>query len=566
MEAQNRQLDEWLAEAIKGNLMLPRFQRKEAWTYRNVKRFIEAMLRGHPLGVFLVLRVDPDNQPFGTKQVSAYQKQSRCTEHLLDGQQRLTALLNVFLDSYEKHTYYVNTSEPLPTIEAISRKGPRKGIIGNASAEHANGWIPCRLLNPMSDATCPTASPHESGISWREEATKDPSEQRNIEVTVARLRAHVAKTSIPWLALPQSTSRPEAIRIFIGTNRSAVNLSEYDISVAQMEETTHESLQAFVDEVTTSLPELEALNPNAIGDLILKSECVTQDMKPTFGNYLELDFHQLNDNKNDRIAAIRWAVAEINRLKIWKNRQLPTAIPLRVLPSLHQHVPKDGTAHARAMKIIRRYLWSSFLTDRYDRQANDRLKSDYDRLKAVLQDPTTKPGSILALSATPPTLDEIKAAGWPRSRSRLSRGILAVCCQNGARDIASNQEIGPDGHDDYHHIFPKATLKDSGCKADRVVNCMLLTVHTNRRQWLKKLPGDFLESMKNDAIMQQSVTDPMVAIMSRLATHHVPAELLLSVKESPTTDIKRIYRRFIDARARMIHRRIDKLLKEGEDE
>lgn len=566
MEAQNRQLDEWLAEAIKGNLMLPRFQRKEAWTYRNVKRFIEAMLRGHPLGVFLVLRVDPDNQPFGTKQISTYQKQSRCTEHLLDGQQRLTALLNVFLDSYKTHTYYVNTNGSLPTVEAISRKGPLKGAIGNASSEYANGWIPCRLLNPMSDATCPTASPHESGISWREEATEDPSEQRNIEVTVARLRAHVAKTSIPWLALPQSTTRPEAIRIFIGTNRSAVNLSEYDIAVAQMEEKTHESLQSFVDEVKASTPELEALNPNRIGDLILKSECVTQDMKPTFGNYLELDFHEFSGNKNNRIDAIRWAAGEINRLKIWKNRQLPTVIPLRVLPSLHQHIPRDGTPHARAMKIIRRYLWCSFLTDRYDRQANDRLKIDYDELCDVLQDPNKEPTSIPALSANPPTFNEIKNARWPRSRSRLSRGILAVCCQGGARDIASNQEIGPDGHDDYHHIFPKATLKDSTCEADLVVNCMLLTVHTNRRQWLKKLPGDFLDSMKNDAIMRQSVTDPAVAIKSRLATHHVPVDLLMNVKESPTIEIKTIYHRFIDARAEMIQARIDKLLREGEVE
>lgn len=563
MKAHNRQLAEWLEEAIKGNLMLPRFQRKEAWTYAHAKRFIEAMLRGHPLGVFLVLRVDPDNQPFGTKRISEHQRESRCTEHLLDGQQRLTALLNVFLDSYEKHTYYVNTKEDPHTIEAIPRRGPLKAVIGDARAEYRNGWIPCKLLNPMSDSTCPGTPPHDLGISWREDATTEASERRHIEVTIGRLRGEIAMTHIPWIALPQSTNRTEAIKIFIDTNRSAVNLSMYDIAVAQMEELTKHSLHEFVNEVNKSVPKLKALNPTKIGDLILKSECVTQDMKPTDKGYLEIDFFKLNDESTKRIDAIRWTVNQINRMKIWKHRQLPTTVPLRVLPSLHKYMPDHGTELARAMKIIRLYLWSSFLTDRYDTHANDRLKVDYDCLKESLTNPNRRP-RIPALAAAPPSIDEIRGAGWPRSRRRLSRAILAVCCQGGARDIASNEEIGPQGHDDYHHIFPRALLKGLTCDADLAVNCMLLTVHTNRRQWLKKLPGDFLTSMQEDAIMRQSVSDPTSEIKNRLATHHVPEDMLLSVTKSTTQDVKRAYEQFVTERAKMIKLRIAKLLAEGE--
>lgn len=570
MEAHNRQLGEWLERTINGNLMLPRFQRKEAWTHQNVERFIWAMLQGRPLGVFLVLHVNPDNPPFATKRIREYQRKSRCTEHLLDGQQRLTALLSAFLDSYTTHTYYLELDpadgESLvpKDVKAISRTGQYKRIIGDASKEYANRWIPIQLLNPMRETTDPGKTPRKLGIAWRKQAIDNIAEQERLEVTIADLRSQIDRTTIPCLELPQDTTSSEAINIFIDTNRSAVTLSEFDIAVAQMEEDTGDSLQSFVDDLQVSVPKLVELTPDdEIGNFLLKSECVIQGMKPTYGHYRKLDYVTLNDARDERINAIQWAIREVNRLRIWKSHQLPTVVPLRVLPALHRHIPKHGTEHAWAMNLVRKYLWCSFLTDRYDRQANDRLKEDYDALVNALENPTKRP-TIPALLAPSPTREEIKTAAWPRSRGRLSRGILAACCQDGARDIASNQEIGPDGHDDYHHIFPKSVLKAVGCDADLAVNCMLLTAHTNRRTWLQKLPGDFLAAIKEDHLMKQSVPDTESAINARLATHLIPADMLLIVKKDTTKNIRKAYDHFVEARSKLIKTRVDKLLKEGE--
>lgn len=569
MEAHNRQLAEWLERTISGTLMLPRFQRKQAWNHQNVERFIWAMLQGRPLGVFLVLHVDPDDPPFATKRISEHQRESRCTEHLLDGQQRLTALLSAFLDSHETHSFYleldsqsVEAFKPCD-VKAISKTGKYKSIIGDPSKEYANRWIPIHLLNPMRESTSSGNTPRKIGITWRKHAVDNIADQERLEVTIADLRSRIDMTTIPWLALPQSTTSTDAINIFIDTNRSAVTLSEFDIAVAQMEEDTGDSLQSFIDELELSVPELVQLAPDEIGDFLLKAECVIQKNKPTYGNYKKLDLIKLNNARNERTNAIQWAIREINRLKIWKSSQLPTAVPLRVLPALYKDIPKDGTQHALAMNLVRRYLWHSFLTDRYDRQANDRLKDDYDAIVNALKDPT-KTRRIPAFSASAPTRDEIKAAGWPKSRGRLSRGILAACCQDGARDIASNQELGSDGRHDYHHIFPKTALKGIDCDADIAVNCMLLTAHTNRRTWLQKLPGDFLTSMKEDRMMKQAVPDTEYAINARLATHLLPAEMLFRVKKKSTKDVKKAYDQFVDARAKLIKSRVDRLLKAGE--
>lgn len=569
MEAHNRQLAEWLERTITGTLMLPRFQRKQAWNHQNVERFIWAMLQGRPLGVFLVLHVNPDDPPFTTKRISDHQRESRCTEHLLDGQQRLTALLSAFLDSHETHSFYLeidpqSTESFLPLdVKAISRTGKSKGIIGNPSKEYANGWIPIHLLNPMRESTNFGNTPRKLGINWRKQAVENTTDQERLEVTIADLRSQVDMTTIPWLALPQNTTSTDAINIFIDTNRSAVTLSEFDIAVAQMEEDTGDSLQSFVDALESSVPELVQLTPDELGDFLLKAECVIQERKPTYANYRKLNYVKLNNAKDERINAIQWTIKEINRLKIWKSNQLPTVVPLRVLPALYKHMPEHGTEYARAMNLVRKYLWYSFLTDRYDRQANDRLKDDYDAIVKALKNPTKTP-KVPALTASGPTRDEIKTAGWPKSRGRLSRGLLAACCQDGARDIASNQELGPEGHHDYHHIFPKTVLKGIDRDPDIAVNCMLLTAHTNRRTWLQKLPGDFLAAIKEDQLMRQSVPDTESAINARLATHLLPAEMLLSVKKDTTKNIRRAYDQFVDARSKLIKARVDRLLKEGE--
>lgn len=571
MEAHNRQLAEWLERTINGTLMLPRFQRKQAWNHQNVERFIWAMLQGRPLGVFLVLHVDPDDPPFATKRISEHQRESRCTEHLLDGQQRLTALLSAFLDSHETHSFYLElNSESVEAlkpsdVKAISRTGQYKNVIGNPAKEYANRWIPIHLLNPMRESTNSGNTPRKLGITWRKQAIDNITDQERLEVTIADLRSQIDMTTIPWLALPQSTTSSDAINIFIDTNRSAVTLSEFDIAVAQMEEATGDSLQSLVNDIEKSIPELVLLNPDEIGNFLLKAECVIQGKRPTYGNYRKLNYSTLNSAREERIKAIKWAIRETNRLKIWKSSQLPTAVPLRVLPALYKHIPEHGTKYAWAMNLVRKYLWHSFLTDRYDRQANDRLKEDYDAILNALENPTKKL-RVPALLASGPTREEIKAAGWPKSRGRLSRGILAACCQDGARDIASNQELGPDGNHDYHHIFPKTVLKGMNCDADIVVNCMLLTAHTNRRTWLQKLPGDFVTAMKEDEMMQQSVPDTESAVNARLSTHLLPTEMLLRVKKETTKDIRRAYDQFVDRRARLIKARVDRLLKEGEIE
>ncbi len=117
MEANNRTLPDWLTRIRTRQIMLPRFQRFEAWTHTTVTAVLNNVLRELPIGAFLILVVG-DEPPFISRTVvGAPETGERVVEHLLDGQQRLTALWRSLTDNYEDRSYYVRLEEDEETGE-----------------------------------------------------------------------------------------------------------------------------------------------------------------------------------------------------------------------------------------------------------------------------------------------------------------------------------------------------------------------------------------------------------------------------------------------------------------
>ncbi len=561
MEARNKTVEEWMQDVRRGKLRLPRFQRQEVWTPDRVAQFLTAILKQRPLGVFLVLDADPDAPPFETRPVAGIRSYGeKCREHLLDGQQRLTALLKAFNDLYDKHVFYAryeSLGDAPENVEvlAVPRKGRHSSKIGNASLEHEQKWIPIAILAPQYDRVVEV-------VDWREKALFEPEDRKGVEGMIEKLRSRFGLARIPYLLLDQSIGQDEAIEIFIETNTSSVKLSHFDLAVAQMEQATEQSLQEYVDDVSQSIPGIKDLEPSKVEDLVLKLECMHQGQKPTLSGYLRLNFQILKDHREARTEGIRWAVEILHGLKIWEAVQLPTAVPLRVVPALIDHLPGDSVEREMAEALIKRYLWSAFLTDRYDRQANDRLKTDYDALVEAFQDLGREP-RVPALHASSPDVDDIVHAGWPKARGRLAKGVLAACNQSGARDLASGQALGPDSRADFHFIFPRAELRRRNREHRLAVNCMSIPAPSNRTL-RRMLPGDFFAEIVPGLDGSEPSSEAMASLAGSLESHLVPTETLVNARAKWVDDLAQVYDDFCQARARQIKDRIDILLAHGE--
>ena len=89
-----RTVDEWVKRARDGRVAVADFQRSFVWPAPRAARYINAVLRGRPVGVFLILNSAPSPQ-FSPRPFSNMDTPLEAVEELvLDGQQRLTSLLH----------------------------------------------------------------------------------------------------------------------------------------------------------------------------------------------------------------------------------------------------------------------------------------------------------------------------------------------------------------------------------------------------------------------------------------------------------------------------------------
>ena len=574
MEANNtKSIGNWLAHIDDGSLCLPRFQREQVWSKQEICKFFETLILNSetPVGVFLVLPTDPSNPAFPPRTIDGpISRSGTCNSLLLDGQQRLSALWKVLHDEDEEFRYYIqfNDQFEIEHVKAIRKNTKASQRLNqNPTREYKRHWFPAKLLNPLVD--------REEVDTWLNKLELEKlklSNHNSVKDLIMNTRKIFDRKKkggkvVPYFQLSAGTSRDTAVNIYKIINTNLIKLSYHYLAVAEMEKKTHKSLYDVADELVGKVPSIEDLETDEIGELILKISCVLQNKKSSGGNYKHLDFNKVLSDERLIFSGIAWAVEKLAKLGIWHGGQLPSVVPLRVLPALHQYEPKSkqGQKRADANKVITKYLWYSFLTDRYDRQANDRLKEDYEDLRDYLEGKKKENQIRIFHESKSPSLDDIKIAGWPQSTRRLARGILLVCCQEGANTLASNEELTTGNYKDRekHHIFPKSKLSNAiGHSGDYALNCLLIPRDDNQR-YQDELPGDYIEKLSQDL----GVSLPQLDVVDRLETHlisrNVANDLVQVTQDSIDNGqivLKNAYNDFIESRAFEVEASIKRLL------
>lgn len=565
MEAKNRPIRKWMEKIRGGEIRLPEFQRGEVWKHALVSNFLEAVIREKPLGAFLVLDVDPSAPPFAARSIAGVENdKDKCTEHLLDGQQRLVALYRSFNNEHiDERVYYVCSDN---TVQGI-KPGPRYKWIGDPKAEFQQQFapIPVAILEPGEDGL-------EKSREWKQKATDNPQESATLDARVKDLRDKFSDTDIPYLSMPRQTSSGEAIETFVDVNQSSMRLTDFDIAVAVYMSETSGNLSDLIEEAKEEIPGVVALEKDRlIGDWILKAACVQQDIMPT-RSYKGLNFEELRKNWDVLRAGLEWTVELLEGEHIWDARRLPSTVPLRVLPALHEYfsaIKRDRQSQAK--RLIRSYLWRSFTTDWYIGQANQQLFKDFKALRDCLENErfehpksgTGKPETIFD-SDLPEEINLLEE-GWPYRSGTLRRAILAISVRNGARDMETDEKISRSNIEsrEYHHIFPRKLLSKYAKNKNQnlALNCMLLKSPTNKA-WRDEWPGDYIVERFNYSGLEGAKARQ--AIEERLASHFVPNQFIMNATKSSGTSLGKVYQSFLKERAKLISSAIKKLCQGGD--
>lgn len=535
MEARNRFLPEWFNRIRTRQITLPRFQRYVAWGHDNVSGLLTTVLRGLPSGAALILEVGDSEKFISRTMADAPETGERVTEQLLDGQQRLTALWRSLHDKYPDRTYLIcfeddpsdANAEKQPMVEGQARwikNGVRFPLWVDAPREcWSRGRIPLRLLVPGTNDV--------DVDNWVSAALPDDQKDslpffNRIKNTINDLRTKVREFNLPYLALPATTKKEVALDVFVKMNTSSVKLTTYDVVVALVEGETGKSLHDHVEELAEACP--RAREYADLPSLVLDLAALRQDRVPSQAGYHGIDFPRMVNEWPRIIASVKGLIEFLEEECVFDAQRLPSYTPLPVIAALWEKLPTQPDQLGNARGLLRKYLWRAFLTARYEQASNTSALQDFRALEKVLAGQGTENDvPVLNQESYPlPTADLILQAGWPKAKTILGRGILALQLKCGAIDFADARKAtvasitSKDHPREYHHLFPDSLLSDAGVPAEKIfraVNCALVTWKTNRTISNKE-PLTYLKDRAENSNLGEA------EIKRRLISHLIPFE------------------------------------------
>ena len=238
------ELSEYLEWTNSGRIQLPDFQRGYKWEDERIRSLLVTILRGHPLGVVMLLKTGNNQVRFKPKPLEGTSVASGTEAEylLLDGQQRLTSLTQALcgdgvvatMDSRGKllkRRYYVDIAMALEgedRMDEAVRSIPGDGIVrsnfgkdialdvSTEDKERDEGYFPVRLL--FSNDV----------VTWL--FAMDDKDQ------AAALHAKVIKPvttyNIPAIELDKATSKSAVATVFEKVNTGGLSLNVFELLTA----------------------------------------------------------------------------------------------------------------------------------------------------------------------------------------------------------------------------------------------------------------------------------------------------------------------------------------------
>ncbi len=573
MKAENRLLPEWFDHIRSGRIRLPRFQRYEVWGQGEITGLLETVVRGLPAGATLVLEVQGEEK-FASRPISGSPDPTeRCREHLLDGQQRLTALWKCLYGLYEDRTYFVyfkpdedHDGRDIPQIYGQARWW-KAGIqhptwCDNPQEVFKRRYLPVHLMRPDENA-------FKQIRKWCDRATDgNLKASRGLEESILAVRDLFTQFNLPYLALPASTPPDVALDVFIKLNTVSVKLSTFDVIVAKFENATGQSLRQLTTDLTTEVPQIERYTEPE--ELILSVATMREGYAPNQANYQKIDLQGLLQEWPELIAGVKWAIEFLEAECIFDGERLPTTVVLPVLAALHDDLPKSEAKRKQAMALVRKYLWRAFLTRRYENSVSNRSLQDLRGLRDVVAGHDRGVPIFDDHEFPLPTVEELMLTDWPKRRDTLARGILAIMLKGGAIDVADNAPVSAEHVRlrDYQHLYPYALLTGDGqmpnSECFQALNCVLMTWDLQRFLSAQKPKSLFKKRDKTTDLSRE-------VIMDRLGTHAVPVDHLpqenygkIGDPDDRAEKIRVDYQAFLKARAEQLREALE-VLCDGRD-
>jgi hypothetical protein len=510
------ELSDYLKWTTTGRIQLPDFQRGYKWDDERIRSLLVTILRGHPLGVVMLLKTGNTQIRFKPRPIEGVNLDGDVDAELLllDGQQRLTSLTQALTGSGVVATkdsrgklmnrrYYVRIQTALlgeDHLEEAVISVPGDGVVrsnfgrdieldlSTSEKEQAEGYFPVRLLFAAADT-----------MSWMFAFGDNEVAGRFHEQVVRPASTY----NIPAIELDKDTSKAAVATVFEKVNTGGLTLSVFELLTAsfagdaayyartgtdfRLNDDWQETLERFSSHSVLKGVEntdfLQAVTMLASRKRALAAGSTSGGITARREDVLKLELDEYLEWRDPLRDAFIWASTYLADRHIFDARSVPYDKQLVPLAALRVVLGGDIDLHGNRDRL-NQWFWCGVLGELYSGSVETQFARDLE------QAPDWIRGAEEA--ATPRTVSD---ANFVESRLHSLRtrnaaaykGIHALVLGQGARDWMYDQELGKVQYAelavDIHHVFPQKWCNDNEIDAERresIVNKTPLSAATNR--------------------------------------------------------------------------------------
>ncbi|MCV7221017.1 DUF262 domain-containing protein [Mycolicibacterium elephantis] len=522
-----------------GKVQLPDFQRGYKWEDERIRQLLVTILRGHPLGVVMMLEADNTNVRFKPRPIEGVKVDTDALEWLLlDGQQRLTSLTQALTGTgivatkdargkFLERRYYLEIAKALEGDESIDeavRSIPGDGVVrsnfgkdidlnlSNEDLERKHGYFPLRLLYDPYAAT-----------TWLSKL----SDIAVMPQMIAEVLNPAGSYSIPAIVLDDSTSKAAVATVFEKVNIGGLPLNVFELLTATYAGDidyynahgddfrlnddwtgTKESLKAY--SVLAGLENTDFLQTVSLL-ASLHGPGATTARKEDILNLKLSDYLKWAPLVRE---ALVWSAGFLDSLHIHVAGDLPYPKQLVPLTAIKVILGNDADVHGVHRKL-QQWFWCGVLGELYGGAIESRFARDVEQVpKWAAVDDSSVPQPKTVEDAN---FFESRLHSMRTRNSAAYKGVYALLMAKDTRDWMFNQPFDKAAflamQVDIHHIFPKAWCAKNGIDDDRresIVNKTPMAKKTNIRL-SGNAPSHYIKGLESTVGIPADELDQIVA-------------------------------------------------------
>lgn len=508
-------LQTYLSETLAGKIQLPDFQRGYKWDDERIRQLLITVLRGHPLGVVMLLETGNSQVRFKPRSIRGVtlEKGTEPEKLLLDGQQRLTSLTQALTGDGVVHTkntsgkllerrYFLNietaVTDPSRMDEAVISI-PADGVIrenfgrdivldlSTIEKQCAAGYFPLNLLVDPNN------------VDWiLEYGNSEFRKLLNKEIIQPALNY-----KIPAIELDRHTDKAAVATVFEKVNIGGLPLNVFELLTAlyagdasyyaqsgedfRLNDDWRETQHLFAEEpVLNKVESTDFLQAATMLVTRKKNLSSTAARRPQVSakreDVLDLELNDYLEFRDALREAFLWSAKFLADLHIFNANDIPYPKQLVPLAAIRVVMGKSAENQGPTQRLVR-WFWSGVIGELYGGASETRFVRDLETVPAWALDETQAlPRTVLDANFVESRLHSMRTRN-----SAAYKGVYALIMGQGARDWMEAKQLGASQYSnlaiDIHHIFPKKWCYENGIDDEHresIVNKTAISARTNR--------------------------------------------------------------------------------------